>query len=141
MAQVDQADRENIGGDPVLHVANHACGLDAGPKMLPAEQQPAAHPHPGLDHEEGHEEGQQDLEDHRGGGERDLLEHRGAGDDDLPLVLPEQLRELVVEGRDPGEVVAQLAEVFADPGKHRRHLVEQPDRRTEHGGERENHDR
>ena len=138
---IDRPHREDIGGDPVLHFADHARGLDAGAEAGAAEQQPLAQPHARLDHEIGHQQRQDRLEDQARRGKGHLFEQAGCGQHHFAgAVTVHQRGELFVERGDPGEALAQFAEARHHALRHCRHVVEQRDGRLQDQRQREQQD-
>lgn len=137
---IDHRHRQNVVRDPVLNLAQRARGLDAGAERGAAEQQPLPQPYAGLDHEEGHQQGQDELDEHARGGESDRGQQARFGQHHFARArrIP-QGGNALVDPRDPLKLLAQLGEALADRVDQGRDLLDQRQRRLEDQGQRQHH--
>ena len=137
-ADIDPAYRQYIGGDAILHLAQDPRGLDAGAEGTASEQELLPQPDARLDHEKGHQEGQDGLDHHARRREGEFFQQAGRRHHDLARFLAgHEFGELLVDLRDPAELVAQVREAGARSVDHGGETVEQDCRGLQDQGKRE----
>ena len=133
---------QDVGRDPVLHLAQHARGLDAGAEAGPPEQDVAPQPSARLDHEERHQEGQHYFQQQHRRADRDLLEHRRPGQHHLGRArFTDQVGQPLVGVGEPGKLLLHLAVARSDLLDQFGQPVEQRESGLQDRAEGKHHDR